>query len=203
MAGQLQPYPTPLGFFSHFHVQAPGATLEIKEKSLSLSGDSFEICVVHPDGQRVPVFKVKGEAMSLSGRKHISDMQGNHLFDLRKEHISLRTTYYAEDGSGKKFLEVVSKFSFGGSKATVTFTNAAGKAERLLMKGDFFSRSATIVDEATKIPVANIARSFSGNLGREMFAGKQTYLVNIAPNVDMALVVAMCIALDERNEKGK
>jgi len=71
------------------------------------------------------------------------------------------------------------------------------------MKGDFFSRSATIVDEATKIPVANIARSFSGNLGREMFAGKQTYLVNIAPNVDMALVVAMCIALDERNEKGK
>ena len=111
MAGQLQPYPTPLGFFSHFHVQAPGATLEIKEKSLSLSGDSFEICVVHPDGQRVPVFKVKGEAMSLSGRKHISDMQGNHLFDLRKEHISLRTTYYAEDGSGKKFLEVVSKFS--------------------------------------------------------------------------------------------
>lgn len=71
------------------------------------------------------------------------------------------------------------------------------------MKGDFFSRSATIVDEATQLPVANIARSFGGNLGREMFAGKQTYLVNIAPNVDMALVVAMCIALDERNEKGK
>ncbi|KXJ89346.1 tubby C-terminal-like domain-containing protein [Microdochium bolleyi] len=199
---QMQPYPTPLGFFKQFHAQAPGVTLEVKEKSWSLSGDSFDITMVQPDGQRVPIFRVQGEAMSLSGRKHVYDMQGNHLFDLRKEHIALHTTYYAEDGAGNKFLHVVSKFSIGSSKAIGKFTNASGKEERLLMKGDFFSRSANITDEATGIPVASIARQFGGNnLGRELLAGKQTYLVSIAPNVDMALVVAMCIALDEKKEK--
>lgn len=140
MAGQLQPYPSPLGFFSHFHVQPPGATLEIKEKSISLSGDSFDICVVHPDGQRVPIFKVKGEAMSLSGRKHVSDMQGNHLFDLRKEHISLRTTYYAEDGAGNKFLEVVSKFS---SKLTSPDPFSFSNPRKSLPTRDDFQQDCT------------------------------------------------------------
>lgn len=93
----------------------------------------------------------------------------------------------------------------GSSKAIGKFTNAQGKEERLLMKGQFLSAgSASITDEATGLPVAQIARSFSGgNIGRELFAGKQTYLVTIAPNVDMALVVAMCIALDEKKEQGK
>jgi uncharacterized protein YxjI len=68
------------------------------------------------------------------------------------------------------------------------------------MKGDFFDRSADITDSTTKQPVATISRQFLN--ARELVGGQQTYHVTVAPNVDMAIIVAMCICLDEkRNEK--
>jgi uncharacterized protein YxjI len=33
--------------------------------------------------------------------------------------------------------------------------------------------------------------------------GQQTYTVSVAPGVDMALVAAMCICLDEKNNEAK
>jgi len=67
------------------------------------------------------------------------------------------------------------------------------------MKGNFFDTKADITDEATKQPVATINRKFF-NL-REVFFGQQTYAVTIAPNVDMAVIAAMCICLDERENE--
>jgi uncharacterized protein YxjI len=64
------------------------------------------------------------------------------------------------------------------------------------MKGNFFNTKADITDEATKQAVATIDRKFF--TAREIFTAQQTYVVTVAPNVDMALVVAMCICLDER-----
>jgi uncharacterized protein YxjI len=48
---------------------------------MSLSGDDFSIKT--QDGRAI--FQVKGEVLSLSGRKHLNDMSGKHLFDIRKE----------------------------------------------------------------------------------------------------------------------
>lgn len=68
------------------------------------------------------------------------------------------------------------------------------------MKGDFFDRKASITDEATGQVVAVIDRQFLN--ARELLGGQQTYHVTVAPNVDLAIIVAMCICLDERrNEK--
>lgn len=68
------------------------------------------------------------------------------------------------------------------------------------MKGDFFDRKASITDQASGQVVAVIDRQFLN--ARELLGGQQTYHVTIAPNVDMAIIVAMCICLDERrNEK--
>ncbi|KAI1844494.1 hypothetical protein JX265_010011 [Neoarthrinium moseri] len=192
---ELAPYPTPLGIFAPFFARK-SETLVIKEKVLSLSGDSFDIKTV--DGR--PIFQVKGSAWSLSGRKMVCDMGGNHLFTIRKKHLAIHSTYYAEDPNGNQFFDVTSKFSIGSSKAYGNFVSATGKQERLFMKGDFFDRSADITDAATKQPVATIRRQFLN--ARELIAGQQTYEVTIAPNVDMAVIVAMCICLDEkRNEK--
>lgn len=48
--------------------------------------------------------------------------------------------------------------------------------------------------------LARIDRQFFN--ARELLGGGQTYIVNIAPNVDMALIAALCICLDEkRNER--
>lgn len=50
------------------------------------------------------------------------------------------------------------------------------------------------------IVVAQISRSFFNV--REVFAGQQSYFVTVAPHVDLVLIAAICICLDEReNEK--
>lgn len=106
MAQQLTPFPRPLGLFKAYY--APQAeTLVLKEKIMSLSGDSFDIKTL--DGR--PVFKVQGDAFSLSGRKTVMDIAGNALFTIRKRHLRLLATYYAEDPNEREILEVEGKFS--------------------------------------------------------------------------------------------
>lgn len=67
------------------------------------------------------------------------------------------------------------------------------------MKGDFFNTSAEIHGTAIATPVAVIDRKFLNT--NELLFGQQTYAVTIAPNVDMALIAAMCICLDERRSE--
>jgi uncharacterized protein YxjI len=105
-APQMHHYPTPIGIFPQFFAQQ-SESLVLKEKVLSLSGDSFDIKTI----SGVPIFKVKGETLSLSGRKHLSDMNGNVLFTIRKKLIALHATFYAEDPKGNVIFEVKGKFS--------------------------------------------------------------------------------------------
>jgi len=74
---------------------------------MSLTGDSFDIKM--QNGQ--PIFKIQGKVMSISGRKSVYDMGGNHLFDIVKEHLHIHATYAAVDPSGRKLLEVKSSFA--------------------------------------------------------------------------------------------
>jgi len=37
---------------------------------------------------------------------------------------------------------------------------------------------------------------------RQLLGGQQTYYVTIAPNVDISLMAAICVALDERENEG-
>jgi uncharacterized protein YxjI len=71
-----------------------------------------------------------------------------------------------------------------------------------MMKGNFFDTSADITDEAQSgLVVARIDRKILS--GKDIFFGQQTYGVQVAPGVDMALVAAMCICIDEKNNEAK
>lgn len=48
--------------------------------------------------------------MSISGRKKVSDMQGNHLFSIVKEHLHIHATFAVESATGDKVMEVKSSF---------------------------------------------------------------------------------------------
>ncbi|KAL0930027.1 uncharacterized protein CTRU02_214847 [Colletotrichum truncatum] len=192
---QLAPATNAVSIFPHFTARQ-SETLVLKEKMFSLTGDSFDIKLM--SGQ--PLLRVEGKAMSFSGRKSVYDMSGNHLFDIVKEHMHLHTTYAAVDPQGQKLMEVKSGFALIGSKATATLTSpVSGKAESLEMKGNWKSTQADIVDKSTDQVVATISRN-KYNL-RDMFGGQQTYVVTVAPNIDMALICAMCICLDEVNNE--
>ena len=169
----LAPAPQTIGIFSQFFAAGP-ETLVMKEKVLSLTGDSFSIKLANG----TPVLKVEGKLMSISGRKKMFDMQGKHVCSIVKEHFHIHTTYAVEDANGAKIMQVKSNFKRGcsqppppppkkkkkkknvgsqlltcpssvlGSKATATFTSHNGKEEILTMKGNWFDTSADIVDEA-------------------------------------------------------
>ncbi len=44
------------------------------------------------------------------------------------------------------------------------------------------------------IPIAKIYRPYTG---REMFSGQQEYYLTVAPNVDVSMMVAFCVCMDE------
>ena len=105
-APQLAPFPQTLGVLPAFYANAP-ETIVLRENVFSLSGDSFTVATL--DGR--PVMQVKGEVLSLSGRKHVADPAGQPLFDLRKEHFALHATFVAEaPNSGGNLFQVKSKF---------------------------------------------------------------------------------------------
>ncbi|KAK3681255.1 tubby C-terminal-like domain-containing protein [Podospora appendiculata] len=197
MSPQLAPVPQPIGIFNQF-IAPHSETLILREKVMSLSGDSFEIKL--QSGQ--PLLRIQGSVLSLSGRKSVFDMAGNHLFDICKELLHLiHTTYAVEDPSKKKLMEVKSSFTLFGSKATATFTSANGTAEALEMKGNWFDTAADIIDKKNGAVVARIDRKLLS--GRDLLFGQQTYALTVAPGVDMALMVALCIAMDEKNNDEK
>ena len=84
-----------------------------------------------------------------------------------------------------------------GSKAKIEFKTFDGSTVNLVMSGNWFDTYADIVDEATGAVAARIDRQVLNK--REIFGGQQTYALVVAPGVDMALMVAACVAMDEKN----
>ncbi|ATY66449.1 DUF567 domain [Cordyceps militaris] len=195
---QLPALAHPIGQFSHT-VSTGTETMILQEKVLSLSGDSFDVKTI--DGR--PLFKVQGRHATLSGRKSVSDVAtGTHLYDIVKEHFHLHATYVAETPDKRKFLEIKSSMKLFGSKATATFTAPDGRTFVMAMRGNWRDSKADIVlgEDASQGPVvARIDRQFFNK--REFFGGQQTYAVTVAPGMDLALAVALCIALDEKNNE--
>ncbi|KAH6681711.1 tubby C-terminal-like domain-containing protein [Halenospora varia] len=190
----LNPVNPPLGVFASYCVPKQ-TTLVMKEKVWSLSGDTFHI--VDENGQEV--VQCRGQTFSISDRKEFADAHGRPLFSLRTKLLSIHKSFYAEAPDGNEIFQVKGKFSIGTSKMIATFVNQSnGQPVELLVKGDWLDRSATITMNGAV--VAQISRSYFNM--REIFGGQQTYYVTIAPHVDLALMAAVCVCLDEKeNEK--
>jgi uncharacterized protein YxjI len=69
-----------------------------------------------------------------------------------------------------------------------------------MMRGNWRDTTADIVDEATGAVVARINRKLLN--ARELVLGQQTYHLTVAPGADVALLVAMCVCLDEKQNEG-
>ncbi|CAD6886842.1 unnamed protein product [Tilletia controversa] len=203
-AAVLAPVPHPIGVLPQYTIHTQQMALKIRERKTGFSGDNFKVKDAVTDQS---IFQVDGKAFSLSSSKHILDANGQTLFTLKKKLISIHMTYegYAPN-TDEPLFTVKSGFSFG-TKLTASFTNraaagggAAGEPVTLVLKGDLFDRKAEICTEAG-VPVARISRSFA-NMG-QLFFDTQTYILTIAPGVDAALLLAICIVLDEKANEDK
>lgn len=120
------------------------------------------------------------------------------LFNIHTKMISIHTTYEGEDANGKDVLKIQKKMSMG-TKLEIKFRNANGEKVELDVKGDFWGGSANIT--LNDRPVAHISRSLANV--REVQFDKQSYAVQVAPGVDLSMIAAACICLDELKEEGK
>ncbi|KAK4546167.1 hypothetical protein LTR36_002304 [Oleoguttula mirabilis] len=186
----LGPQPANAHFYS-----AHTTTLHMKEKVFSITGDDFTIKTV--DGTEV--CKCKGKVISLKDKKKFVGTDGKEIFTLGNKMLSIHKSFHAESPTGHDF-EVHGHWKMIGSRSTVTFKNAAdGNAVELEILGSWMDRSAEIKWGGRQ--VAHISRSFFNV--REMFGDKQTYFVTVAPNVDLSMIAAICVSLDERENEDK
>ncbi|MCJ1392381.1 hypothetical protein MMC18_005248 [Xylographa bjoerkii] len=180
---QLPPLPHHLGVLPGYYATQP-TTLVMREKIMSFTGDDYHI--KSTDG--ASVLRVRGTVMSLSDRTEVLDNQGQLLFTVRRQIFSLLKNYYAEDPNGNKFLTVDGEFSFGRNKASINFINSSDQQQvQLKMKGDWLDMTTEI--KLGDTVVARIDREM--RTGWQILGGPQTYFVTVAPNVDLALMVAM------------
>jgi len=161
------------------------------------SGDTFEI----RDINGRTCFIMKGKAMSFSQRKTLLDLQGIPIVNFRKE-FSLWKKYLIYAGAeDRQLLATIKAHTFGGISAEIDFTNVDGQPRSFALQGNFFASRADIIDRQTGAVVARISRQRWNT--NEFVWGKQTYSVTIAPNVDLALMICICVALDEAKHDNK
>jgi len=194
----LQPLPKAIGINPAFCLNAQ-KTLLMKEKVFSLAFDSFDV----KDENNQDILKIHGKTFSIHHQKEFKDVQGNPLFTLKHQVLSIPRKYYGErtDG-GERLFDIHGKWHLGGAREVVTFRNlAAGTNEEIELQvaGNWIDRHATI--KLGDHLVAEITRSFWN--ARQLFADLDTYYVTVAPGMDFSLIAAIAVALDEREEAKK
>lgn len=75
-------------------------TLQMKEKIMSLSGDTFTIKTA--DG--IDVLKCQGKTFSVHGKKTFTDMSGRELFVLEKQLFKLSMSFRGVSEEGHNFV---------------------------------------------------------------------------------------------------
>jgi len=174
-------------------------TLKLREKRMSLSGDSFAIT----DVQGRPYFKMEGNAFHIRDKKTLMQADGRPIFNIQNKLLSIHSQYLVYNATqsteSQPLFTVKSHFSMTGANLDVSFINASdNRLVKFELKGSFFDRSAEITMGGQ--PVARISRQFM-NSGELLF-DQQTYFLTVAPGVDVAMMVALCVCMDEkRNEK--
>ncbi|TMW57889.1 hypothetical protein Poli38472_013363 [Pythium oligandrum] len=174
-------------------------TLHLKDKFWSLSGDDFTICDVQT-GQ--VYFRIRGSDFSLSERKALLDENYVAIAHMREAPFTLTNDLFNvyADADSKKFLFTIeSTLSVFSSVLKVNFLNqVTGMRCKMGLEGDWRARNAVIwldAGEGRFIVVARVTRA--ATTGRSILLGKHDYYVEIAPNVDLALIVLICVAMDE------
>ncbi|CAE6507854.1 unnamed protein product [Rhizoctonia solani] len=173
----LVPQNPPLGVMPAY-AQNYELTLKLREKRMSLSGDSFDIT----DPQGRPYFKMEGSTFSFRDKKTLKQADGRPIFNIQNKLLTIHHRYLVynanESTESEPLFVIKGHFSLTGAKLDVEFKNAAdGRPVVFDLRGSFFDRSELLFDQ-------------------------QTYYLTIAPGVDAAMMVALCVCMDEKqNEK--
>lgn len=195
--GTLEAMDTPFSVFGEQYCLDHAITLKVKEKAFTLSGDDFDI--KDTDGNKY--FKVKGSALSITDKKVLYDTDKKAVLSIEEKLITLSDKINIYQGKeGTKFVIVSPEQNHLNNKCFVSFPHRNIKNEYLEMVFDTIGNECNIYYGSVNTGklICKIKRKINAKL---LLTSADDYKVEIAPNVDIALMVALAICFDEdRND---
>jgi len=194
---QVEPTAVPGGLlvFDQRYVTTQPTTFHLREKIMSWSGDDFSVKDVNTNTEW---FKVDGKALSIGDYKRILDAaSGALVFGMRQVICAWAKTQNITDSNDLDLFQVAADFGFMSRQLRAVVPSTRGKQGILLKCDGTHSHGAVFYGDPSSggTCVAKIYRPVA--TVRSIFGRAQDYYVAIAPNIDAAVIVALCISLDE------
>jgi len=180
---------------SRFLFQQP-ITLVINTKLLSLSSDNFTI----KDVEGREFFKCKGSSLNIGDKKILYDVYEIPILNIQNRLLSLKdkTTIYLGNHTEQVVATISQKNMMNFSKYTLEFFNqATDKQEFLDMKCNIMGSSCGIFYGKEKEGAPMISKITRKINASSILSPEGNYYVEIAPGVDIALIVAATICFDQ------
>jgi uncharacterized protein YxjI len=149
-------------------------------------GDDFYI--EDEAGQRV--FKVDGKVLRVRDKLVFKDMQGNKLCQIQERMLRVKDTMAIEDGDGNEVAKV--------KKALITPVRDRWTVK--IRGGPDLDVQGNILDHEYEIKAG---RRKVAQVSKKWFRGRDTYGVEIAPDQEDVVFLAVTVALDNMAHSGK
>jgi uncharacterized protein YxjI len=158
---------------------------QMRQKLIAF-GDDFYI--ENEAGQRV--FKVDGKVLRVRDTLKFKDMRGNVLCQIQERMLRIKDVMAIEDGQGNKIAEV--------KKALITplrdrWTVKIRDGADLDVQGNILDHEYEITEGRRKV----------AEVSKKWFRVRDTYGVEVAPDQEDAVILAVTVALDNMAHPGK
>lgn len=165
------------------------------DEKYSFSGDDFTI----KDSNGVSYFKCKGKTFSFRDKKVLYDLYDKPLINIQENAFyGHGMKVYAGKNTDKVLGSIHRKSLLKKNKYEFTYQNiATNQTEVLDMKCDFFGSSCGIFYGKEKEGAPMICSITKTKQMLSLFSNYDHYVINVAPGVDAALMVALTICFDE------
>ena len=168
-----------------FGRKGPATRYQMRQKLVAF-GDDFYIST--EAGQKV--YKVAGKVLRVRDTLKFKDMQGNVLCQVQERMLRIKDVMAIEDGEGNKIAEV--------KKALITplrdrWTVKIRSGPDLDVQGNILDHEYEIKEGRRKI----------AQVSKKWFRVRDTYGVEIAPDQEDVVILAVTVALDNMAHSGR
>jgi uncharacterized protein YxjI len=152
---------------------------QMREKLVAFGDDYY----IHNEAGK-KVFKVDGKVLRVRDTLKFKDLRGNVLCQIQERMLRIKDVMAIEDGSGKKVAEV--------KKALITplrdrWTVKIRSGPDLEVQGNILDHEYEITEGRRKV----------AQVSKKWFRVRDTYGVEIAPDQEDILILAVTVALDQ------
>ena len=155
-----------------------GQTFVLNQQLLSLKGDLWI-----EDTQGNQVFQVEGRLLTMHDTHTLRDEQGNALYEIGQSLAHLHRTFEIKrDGQIVATIQQA-LLTLLGDRFTITLADGSG----LAVTGDWIDREFHVTQGGQDVLLAS----------RRLLSLHGAYGIQIAPGFDVALGLAICVALEQ------